>query len=254
MQLRERLVARGFSEARTSALVGRSSLGKGFSREAVELRNPLSEDHVALRPSLLPGLLATLERNLRGGAKSIRLFEVGRVFLAPHGEEVRRLGLLLCGEAKGQAHWRNGNARQLDLYDLKGALGRLARRVTLRQTKSEEFALATEIFLGVQRCGRGGQLSSAQANVSTPVFVAEIDLPNEFSGAMGGRKFRELQRFPSISRDIAMIAPEALSHAEVRAVIEEHTSRSWPRLSYSTSSAGRRRRTLGRDENPSRIH
>jgi len=221
MQLRERLLARGFSEARTSALVGRSSLGKGFSREAVELRNPLSEDHVALRPSLLPGLLATLERNLRGGAKSIRLFEVGRVFLAPHGEEVRRLGLLLCGEAKGQAHWRNGNARQLDLYDLKGALEAIGLAgVSLCRTEDERFALATEIFFGAQRCGRGGQLSSAQANANPPVFVAEIDLPNEFGGAMGGRKFCELQRFPSVSRDIALIAPEALSHAEVRTVIE----------------------------------
>ena len=75
MQLRQRLVARGFSEARTSALVGRQTLGTGFAETAVELRNPLSEDHVALRPSLLPGLIAALERNVRAGAKSVRLFE-----------------------------------------------------------------------------------------------------------------------------------------------------------------------------------
>ncbi|HEX5176231.1 MAG TPA: phenylalanine--tRNA ligase subunit beta, partial [Chthoniobacteraceae bacterium] len=56
MQLRQRLVARGFSEVRTSVLVGRQTLGSGFASGAVELRNPLSEDHVALRPSLIPGL------------------------------------------------------------------------------------------------------------------------------------------------------------------------------------------------------
>jgi phenylalanyl-tRNA synthetase beta subunit len=51
MQLRQRLVARGFAEARTSVLIGRQTLGSGFVGKAIELRNPLSEDHVALRPS-----------------------------------------------------------------------------------------------------------------------------------------------------------------------------------------------------------
>ncbi len=222
MQLRERLVVRGFSEARTSALVGRSSLGKGFSKEAAELRNPLSEDHVALRPSLLPGLLAALERNLRAGAKSIRLFEVGRVFLAPDGGEVRRLALLLCGQATERAHWRNGHARSLDLYDLKGALDAIGpAEVSLRRAKDAEFALATEISLDQKPLGIGGQLSSAHGISSTPVFVAEIDLPDELMATIGARKFREMQRFPSITRDIAIIAPEALSHQEILRAIHE---------------------------------
>jgi phenylalanyl-tRNA synthetase beta chain len=42
MKLRLGLVARGFAEARTSALVGRPSLGSGFAGAAVELCNPVS--------------------------------------------------------------------------------------------------------------------------------------------------------------------------------------------------------------------
>src|SRR5207302_3210291 len=49
--MRERLVARGLSEARTSKLIPRSA--SAFSEKAIALRNPLSEDHVALRPSLI---------------------------------------------------------------------------------------------------------------------------------------------------------------------------------------------------------
>jgi phenylalanyl-tRNA synthetase beta chain len=221
MELRERLVARGFSEARTPALIGRPSLGKGFSRDAVELRNPLSEDHVALRPSLLPGLLATLERNLRAGAKSVRLFEIGRVFLAPGAEEIRRLALLLCGQAAERAHWRKGKARPLDLYDLKGALEALGlAKVALRRAKNNQFALATEIYLDQNPRGIGGQLSSGDVVAGAPVFVAEIDLPNELMATLGARKFRELQRFPSITRDVAMIAPEPLSHEKILAAIQ----------------------------------
>ncbi|MEO8043297.1 MAG: phenylalanine--tRNA ligase subunit beta, partial [Spartobacteria bacterium] len=221
MQLRQRLVARGFSEARTSALVGRQTLGTGFAETAVELRNPLSEDHVALRPSLLPGLIAALERNVRAGAKSVRLFEIGRVFLPPTGNEVRRLTLLLCGQASATTHWRGGAARALDLYDLKGALAAASLGdVTLRRLERAEFALATEVFFDAEKRGLGGQLTSGQTSASTPAFVAEVDLPNDFEAASSALQFRELQRFPSIGRDIALIAPERLSHDEILSAIK----------------------------------
>ncbi len=224
MQLRQRLVARGFAEARTSALVGRPTLGTGFAREAVELRNPLSEDHVALRPSLVPGLIAALERNIRAGAKGVRLFEVGRVFLSPNGEEIRRLALLLCGTAQGQTHWRGVPTRSLDLFDLRGALESIGLgEVVLRRLEKAEFALATEILIGEKARGIAGQLSSTQsarAAGATAVFVAEMDLPNEPEATAGAKKFRELQRFPAISRDIALLAPETLSHEEILRVIE----------------------------------
>ncbi len=222
MELRQRLVARGFSEARTSALVGRQTLGMGFAETAVELRNPLSEDHVALRPSLLPGLIAALERNVRAGAKSVRLFEIGRVFLPPNGDEVRRLTLLLSGAASGRMHWRGGSTRALDLFDLKGALAAMGLgEVTIRRIESAEFALATEIFFDNEKCGLGGQLVSTQSSASAPAYVAEVDLPNEFETTASARQFRELQRFPSVGRDIALIAPESLSHDEILAAIKE---------------------------------
>ncbi len=221
MQLRQRLVARGFSEARTSALVGRQTLGTGFAATAVELRNPLSEDHVALRPSLLPGLIAALERNLRAGAKSVRLFEIGRVFLPPDGHEVRRLTLLLSGGASSSTHWRGGAPRALDLYDLKGALVAAGLgEVTFHRAESDEFALATEVFFTDEKRGRGGQLGSAQSAASSPVFVAEVDLPADFGPGSSARQFRELQRFPSIGRDIALIAPDSLRHEEIAAAIK----------------------------------
>jgi phenylalanyl-tRNA synthetase beta chain len=215
MQLRQRLVARGFSEARTSVLVGRRTLGSGFLREAVELRNPLSEDHVALRPSLIPGLMAVLERNIRAGAKSVRLFEIGRVFLPPQGEEIRRLALLLCGAADAQPHWRGTTDRPLDLFDLKGALEAVGLgEVKLRRCQRSEFALATEVLLAEKNCGVAGHLSSAISE-KVPVLVAEIDLPNDIESAVGLPKFHELQRFPAVVRDISMIVPEALTHEEI---------------------------------------
>ena len=68
-----------------------------FGENAIELRNPLSEDHVALRPSLLPGLLGVLDRNIRAGAESVAIFETGRVFEPPRGAEEKRSSYSFLG-------------------------------------------------------------------------------------------------------------------------------------------------------------
>ncbi|MBA3960773.1 MAG: phenylalanine--tRNA ligase subunit beta [Chthoniobacterales bacterium] len=230
-KLRQRLAARGFCEARTSALVGRESLGGGFGEGAVELRNPLSEDHVALRPSLVPGLLGALERNVRAGAKSVRLFEIGRAFFPPDGAEARRVALLLSGQAESQANWRGGRARPLDLFDLKGALEALGLgSLRLERSESPNFALVTNVFSEKRQIGVAGQVSSAHAapaGATAPVFLAELNLPNDFEITTQTRRFQDLQRFPSITRDIALFAPESITHA---AILSSLTSGSEPLL------------------------
>src|SRR5437899_3149655 len=90
---RSRFAAIGLNEVRTSKLLPRELVA--FSEGAIELRNPLSEDHVALRPSILAGLLAVLDRNIRAGAARVAIFEIGRTFIPPSGKEERYLGVLL---------------------------------------------------------------------------------------------------------------------------------------------------------------
>src|SRR5262252_6353293 len=102
--LRNRLTASGLSEVRTSKLISRSAM---TSEKAVELRNPRSEDHVALRPNLISGLLDVLERNIRAGAESVSIFEIGRVFIPPAGEEERHLAILLSGNTASTRNWRS---------------------------------------------------------------------------------------------------------------------------------------------------
>src|SRR5256885_1650555 len=82
------------------------------SGQAVALRNPRSEDHVALRTSLIPGLLAILARNVRAGAERVALFEMGDVFAAPSGEQKRRLAVVLNGQISSEKNWRGEKNRR----------------------------------------------------------------------------------------------------------------------------------------------
>jgi phenylalanyl-tRNA synthetase beta chain len=217
--LRERLAGCGLSEVRTSKLISRSA--SAFSDGAIELRNPLSEDHVALRPSLISGLLGVLERNIRAGTESVSIFEIGRAFIPPSGKEERHLGILLWGNVASAPNWRSQVKRGLDLFDLKGALECVVSNLWFQPGKFPDLALAVEVWSGDQRIGFGGQLSASKSSAPGSVLVAELHADLLVVKGESGKKFRELDRFPSITRDIAMMVPDEISHEKILRTIEE---------------------------------
>src|SRR5215217_3104073 len=216
--LRDRLTGSGLSEVRTSKLISRSASALS---EAMELRNPLSEDHVALRPNLIGGLLDVLERNLRGGAESVSIFEIGRVFIPPSGKEERHLGISLSGNIPNVSNWQSQNRRSLDLFDLKGVLESVVLNLSFRPGKFPRFAVAVEICSGDQQVGFGGHHLAGQSGASSSVLVAELNADLLLDRHGSAKKFRELDRFPSIMRDIAMIVPDGVSHELILRTIKE---------------------------------
>ena len=216
--LRDRLTGSGLSEVRTSKLISRNTMA---SNKAVELRNPLSEDHVALRPNLISGLLDVLERNIRAGAESVSIFEIGRAFIPLSGKEERHLGILLWGSLESAPNWRSQAKRSLDLFDLKGALQCVIPNLSFRSGQFPDFAVAVDICFADERIGFGGQLVASKSNAPGPVLVAELNADRFLDRVASAKKFRELDRYPSITRDIAMIVPEKLSHVEILRAMQE---------------------------------
>lgn len=77
------LAGAGLSQAVSLPFVGPSDLrrlGWEDSEKLLTVKNPLRDEESKLRPSLLPGLLSALRRNLAYGAGAVHLFEQGRVF------------------------------------------------------------------------------------------------------------------------------------------------------------------------------
>ncbi|MEZ0496670.1 phenylalanine--tRNA ligase subunit beta [Sphingomonas sp. IW22] len=114
-RLRRAAAARGLNEAVTWSFISEKQAAV-FGGGAWTLANPISEDMKVMRPSLLPGLLAAAQRNLSRGATSVRLFELGRRYLAD-GERAT-LAVLLAGE-RSPREWQGGKAQPFDAYDAK---------------------------------------------------------------------------------------------------------------------------------------
>lgn len=122
-RVRRAAAARGLDEAVTWSFVSQAEAAP-FGGGAWSLANPISEDLKVMRPSLLPGLLAAAARNVKRGAQSVRLFEIGRRYLAD-GERPT-LGLVLAGDRRARG-WQTGKAQDFDAFDAKAeALALLA--------------------------------------------------------------------------------------------------------------------------------
>jgi phenylalanyl-tRNA synthetase beta chain len=218
----DHLAAIGFDEVRTLKLTSPSQLANlPHADAAPALKNPLSEDLTHLRPSLIPGLLATLALNLRMGAQRHAYAEAGTTFSsspktdAPPAE-TQRLALLLSGP-RHAASWARPRPDALDFHDLRAALAQICPHPQLdldpAAAPTPGLALATTILIGRRPIGIAGQLSPSaarKAGTAMPVLVAELDLAALQQSLSRQARFSPLPRFPASSRDVALDAPADL--------------------------------------------
>ena len=114
-KVRRTAAARGLNEAINWSFIPEAE-ALAFGGGSWVVANPISEELKVMRPSLLPGLLSAAQRNIDRGANSVRLFEIGRRYLAD--AEKLTAGIVLAGE-KRPRDWASGKAIRFDAFDAK---------------------------------------------------------------------------------------------------------------------------------------
>ncbi|MER2178322.1 MAG: phenylalanine--tRNA ligase subunit beta, partial [Stenotrophomonas maltophilia] len=231
LSVRRQLVARDLQETINyafvdAALLAQWQLGEGL----VALANPLSAELAVMRPSLLPGLVATLGRNAARQLGRVRLFELGRVFHQQAGEgqpaplETQRVAAAICGDADTQ-QW-GLPTRKVDFHDLKGDLESLAAASGAElefkpsQRPYGHPARSAEVYRDGVSLGWIGQIHPRLAkamDIDVDVFAFELDLAPLAARALP--RATELSRFPSMRRDLAFLVPEAAAWADLEATL-----------------------------------
>jgi phenylalanyl-tRNA synthetase beta chain len=245
-EARQILLGLGLTEAQGQTLISDEAAKLTRSSGIVPLSNPLSSDMNVLRPSLLPGLLDALRRNLNHKNNDVELFELGRTFAQPISEplqpgrpdaspvgiqEERHLAIALTGQ-RDPLFW-SGSERdaKFDIYDLKGVLedffehfGIRGMSYTPRTQMTDLFVESATIHLGKFLLGEFGQLTLPLAkryDLRDAVFLAELNLDILLARRNSGRSFKPVPVFPSIRRDIAMLVPDATTHESVLAAVKQ---------------------------------
>ncbi len=215
----------GFSEAINYSFTTPASADVlGFQkdderRRFVRIMNPLTEDQSVMRTTLLYGLLQTMKTNVNNGCFDLKYFEKGKTFIADTEEgilprEQEKIGALITG-ARYDNLWHS-KGLQSDFYDLKGCVENLFRALNIADVSFRSAmdvtclhpGRACRIYAGDREAGVLGEVHPdvlERMDLKRRAVVFEIDfdiLAGQFSDDV---ITRDIQKFPSSSRDVAFL-------------------------------------------------
>ncbi|WPN61611.1 phenylalanine--tRNA ligase subunit beta [Pseudomonas sp. P9_35] len=231
-ELRRLLVARGYQEAITYSFIDPRQF-ELFSPgvEPLLLANPISNDMAAMRSSLWPGLVKSLQHNLNRQQDRVRLFESGLRFVGQLDglKQEPMLAGVVCGSRLPEG-WAQGRD-VVDFFDVKAdveaVLGFAGALDAFTFAPGKHPALHPGQTARIERDGREvGYVGAIHPELSKtlgldrPVFVFELVLAEVALGKMP--KFQELSRFPEVRRDLALLADRDVASSAVLEVIREN--------------------------------
>lgn len=215
-RVRQLLVARGFQEVVNYAFV-ESAWEQDFAGNAdpIRLANPIASQMAVMRTTLIGGLVANLQTNLRRKQNRVRVFETGRCFLkAAGGAPVEgfaqpwRLAGLAWGGALPEG-WHN-DGRKVDFFDVKGDLEALLAGMSVRFEKATHSALhpgrTARIVVGGKEIGVIGELHPEwvqKYELPTPPVVFELDVAAVLQAQVPA--YGEVSKFQPVIRDLAIV-------------------------------------------------
>jgi phenylalanyl-tRNA synthetase beta chain len=183
------------------------------------LANPLSQDQSIMRTSLIPGLLLSAAQNHNHNNTDLKLFELGRVFLATMGKQLPQEQLMLGGLACGhrtQESW-NQPDEDVDFFDLKGTIESLFQELLVSDVSFQANnhipylhpGIAAKISVKGDPVGSIGEVHPHVIDnfeISKKIVVFEIDFGKIINYCdFMGKQAKPLPKFPAVYRDIALI-------------------------------------------------
>ena len=198
----------------------------------IDISNPITEDFVTMRPTLLYSLIKNVKENINRNVSDIRFFEVSRTFEKAEelAKEEIKLGIILAGE-KDKTLW-NPKPVPYDFYDLKGIVEEVFSKLkfknySIKRSVQTEFhpGRSADVFVGNECVGSFGEihpdvLENFDLNRKS-VLVGEfnIDLIKKYI-----RKpfvYQGPVKYPAVPRDIALVMNENVLVGDVLKTVEK---------------------------------
>ncbi len=198
----------------------------------IRLLNPIASQLSVMRSTLLGGLVANLRYNLNRRASRVRVFEIGRVFLRTPGmpeaplevagiRQPVRIGAAAFGPVF-EDQWGVA-ARPVDFFDVKGDVQNL---LSPRQARFETAAhpalhpgRSARVLLDGRPVGWVGELHplwQEKYELPAPAVLFEVDAAPLQQVELPA--YREVSRFPLVSRDISAFVPETVP---IQAILDD---------------------------------
>ena len=222
------LSSRGFSEMMNMSLTQPAYYRELTSdhHQWVTIHNTSNESLNLLRPEMVVPVLETIRRNINHQQGDMSLYEFGRTYSQQDANpvEVEHLVIAMTGQQHGD-HWKAGPGLPFDFFNLKSTVDALLHRIGIHQWQVKKmegddvYAYGLEYKTGSSTMVRFGLISAKWVNtfdIRQEIFFA--DFPVETILSLSGQSvtiYEELNRFPSVQRDLAIIVNEETEFEEI---------------------------------------
>ena len=235
-KLRDLLCAMGADEIQTFSFINQKIFDacrideESWERDTVDIINPMGEDTAAMRTILTPGMLEVLARNYNRSVEGVRAFEIGKVFsknyIQPEGlpDECFDLSLGIYGKDESFFTLKGMIECMFDMMGIKDVSyiaepeygvyhpGRCARVVKVTDKGEEvELGIMGEVHPDV----------ASNYGIGDKVYCGEFFLDRLIEFSSREIQYSKPPKYPSTSRDIAMVVSESTPVAEIEKVIKE---------------------------------
>lgn len=235
-KLRDLLCAMGADEIQTFSFINQKIFDacrideESWERDTVDIINPMGEDTAAMRTILTPGMLEVLARNYSRSVEDVRAFEIGKVFsknyIQPEGlpDESFDLSLGVYGKDESFFTLKGMIECMFDMMGIKDVSyiaepeygvyhpGRCARVVKVTDKGEEvELGIMGEVHPDV----------ASNYGIGDKAYCGEFFLDRLMEFSSREIQYSKPPKYPSTSRDIAMVVSESTPVAEIEKVIKE---------------------------------
>ncbi|RWZ59827.1 phenylalanine--tRNA ligase subunit beta [Halobacillus fulvus] len=205
-------------------------------REAVApvgLAMPMSEDYSHLRQSLLPEMLQSLSYNIARKQQNLAYYEVGTVFVSEEEEVTKQPSEMLRASGALTGTWVTHPWQQekkdIDFFVVKGIVEGLSEQLNIPFTY--EKTKVSSMHPGRTALVKAGGKDIGFIGQIHPKLQKEMDLKETYVFDLNVEEllklydkeeaFRKIPRYPSVSRDIALVVDESVAAGDIAATISE---------------------------------
>ncbi len=234
------LSANGFAEIMCNSLNPSAwyEMNSDFDKEKlVLLANPLSSDLNTLRQSLLYGGLGSVVRNINRQHLDLKFYEFGHCYFYKnrgHGKPVandytekKSLDLFITGNT-GRQSW-NSKADPTGFFNIKSAVEMVFSRLGIEvvnltggESSKKYFAESLTWLFNDETVAEAGRISKAyltQFDINQDVYYGHIDWDLVLKMIKKHSiSFRELPRYPSVRRDLALLLDRSIRFSQIREI------------------------------------
>jgi len=175
--------------------------------------------------------LETIKRNVNRKQEDLRLFEFGKSYGQQDGNpfEQEHLVITITGK-QNPASWLSTSPRSLDYFALKEMVLALFNRLGIKWSKLENISDQQGLAFGISyysnnnhlvRMGCVDMKLSGAFDIRQPVYIADFNLENLIKASLASNViYEELNRFPAVIRDLAIVVDQSVAFDKVRDVVQ----------------------------------